>query len=341
MKDPSCLALLVAHLTKMIHDPVVPEFPPELADTEGLPALQEYLTSLRDILDAFGRGDFTMDIRLRGIVAGRLKKLQAGLLHLCWQIQQVAAGDFTQQVEFMGEFASSFNSMVEQLDSALTALRHKEEELTHLTSALQREVKQKAGALDALRQSEARFRYMAEHDPLTGVCNRRSFYDLAVMELQRAYKARKPCTLIIFDIDHFKLFNDTYGHLEGDAALRHVTQTITAGLRDQDILARYGGEEFVLLLPGVDVEGGIRSAERHRRNIMQKPVKTRLESVMVTVSLGLITVPANDTPVRNVAFLEKILNFADEALYVAKNSGRNRLKISGYGCPPPADLCPD
>lgn len=328
------MELLVAHLTKMLHDPVAPEIPPELANIEGLSALHDYIVSFRDLLDTFGRGDFSPDIRLRGIVAGRLKKLQASLLHLCWQIQQVAAGDFTQRVEFMGEFASSFNSMVEQLDSALTTLRHKEEELTRLTMALQREVGQKAEALEALRQSEARFRYMAEHDALTGVCNRRSFYDLAVMELQRSYEARQPCVLGMLDIDYFKRFNDTYGHLEGDAALRHVTQTIQAGLRDQDILGRYGGEEFVLLLPGTDRDGGIRSAERHRLDIMQSPIKTHVGSASITISMGLVYVSPDDTPVRNVAFLEKLLGFADEALYTAKNGGRNRLEISSY-----PDIC--
>ncbi|MCC8194422.1 MAG: GGDEF domain-containing protein, partial [Deltaproteobacteria bacterium] len=235
---------LVALVRKMIHDPVMPQIPPEFAEVEGLAAVHEQMSKLRDVLDAFSRGDFSPDVRLRGVIARRLKTLQASLLHLCWQIQQVANGDFTQRVDFLGEFASSFNSMVEQLDTALTSLRHKEEELTRLTLALQHEVEQKAEALEALSKSEARFRYMAEHDVLTGVCNRRSFYDLAVMELELARKERQPCGLMIFDLDHFKRFNDTYGHLDGDAALRHVTQTIKSELRKQDILGRYGGEEF-------------------------------------------------------------------------------------------------
>ena len=127
---------LVAFYHKMIHDPVMPEMPPEFAEVEGLADALERVSKLRNILDAFSRGDLSPDISLRGVIAGRLKALQANLLHLTWQIRQVADGDFSQRVDFMGEFSVSFNSMVEQLDAALTALS----------------------------KSEARFRYMAEHD---------------------------------------------------------------------------------------------------------------------------------------------------------------------------------
>lgn len=322
---------LVEYLNKCIHDPVMPEIPPELTDVEGLPALRDHVEKLRDILDAFSRGDFSSNIKLRGVIAGRLKNLQAGLLHLCWQCQQVAEGDFTQRVEFLGEFANSFNSMVEQLDSALTSLRHKEEELTRLTLALQREVGEKADALEALGKSEARFRYMAEHDALTGIYNRRSFYDLAVMELERARKESVPCALIIFDIDHFKRFNDTYGHLDGDAALRHVTGTVSHGLRDQDIFGRYGGEEFVLLLPDVGKSTGRNVAERLRNAVAASPVMTRTAGpATVTVSMGLVFVPPGGEDEVKVSHLEKYLGQADEALYQAKERGRNRLVVSPY-----------
>ncbi len=323
--------ILVGYLTKIFLDPVMPEMPPELADVRGLPALRDQLEQLRNLLDAFSRGDFSPSIHMRGAIAGRLKNLQAGLLHLSWQCQQVAEGDFSQRVEFLGEFAASFNSMVEQLDSALSALRQKEEELTRLTLALQHEVSQKAEAFEALSKSEARFRYMAEHDPLTGVCNRRSFYDLAVMELEQARREFLPCMLLIFDIDHFKRFNDTYGHLDGDAALRHVTNTIKHGLRDQDILGRYGGEEFVLLLPGVDKSMGESVAERLRHAVATSPVMTKTAGpATVTISIGLVFVPPEGEGEVKVTYLEKLLGHADEALYQAKALGRNRLMVSPY-----------
>lgn len=324
---------LLAYLRKLIDDPAVPELPPELAglsfaaDMEGL---RDHIIALRDILEAFSRGDFSPEIRVRGSMAGRLKTLQANLLHLCWQIQQVADGDFSQRVEFMGEFSAAFNSMVEQLDTALTALRHKEEELIRITEALQREVHQKAEALAALSKSEARFRYMAEHDALTGVYNRRSFYDMAVMDIDRARKNGQPCVLVMFDIDHFKNFNDTYGHLEGDAALRHVTQAAKAQLREQDLFGRYGGEEFILLLPNLDKKQGAAIAERVRAAVASTPVKTAAGPVTVTVSIGVVAVPPQSPDEPKVDYLEKLLSHADTALYAAKDGGRNRVIVSSY-----------
>ena len=322
------MELLVTLLHKMIHDPIMPEIPPELTEIEGIAPILEQMDLLREILNAFSRGDFSPDINLRGILAGRLKTLQANLLHLCWQIKQVSDGDFSQRVDFLGEFSTSFNSMVTQLDTALTSLRHKEEELTNLTSALQREVEEKAEALLALSRSESRFRHMAEHDALTGVCNRRSFYDLAVMELERARNARELCALMMFDIDHFKKFNDTYGHLEGDNALRHVTQTIKRELREQDIFGRYGGEEFVLLIPHIDTVAGKLVAERLRIAVCSSPVSPKtVGSASVSISVGVVFVPPDGEEIRKVSFLEKFLGFADGALYEAKNSGRNTYRV--------------
>lgn len=321
---------VLEHVTAMLHAPAVPSIPAAAADNHDLQKIHDYLAELRDILTNFSRGDLNKDIVLRGVVAGKLKALQANLLHLTWQIQQVAAGDFTQRVEFMGDYAMAFNSMVEQLDAALEALRAKEEELTKLTDALQHEVAQKDEALIALSKSEARFRYMAEHDPLTGVLNRRSFYDLAAMELDRALQSGHACSLVILDIDHFKRFNDTYGHLEGDAALRHVTETSQAALRQHDIIGRYGGEEFVMFFPRTTLEEGKTVAERVRTAIATAPVQTKTRPVPVTASLGLANVVAAHSKKKGVAFLEEVLDLADSSLYAAKNSGRNCLVASSY-----------
>ena len=323
-------AAIVEHIRKMLHDPEVPALPPELADMPELQDIHAYILELRQALAAFVRGEPSMDLHMRGIVAGKIKSLQANLLHLTWQIQRVAAGDFTQRVDFLGEFSTAFNSMVRQLDDAVTSLRHKEEELTRLTGALQDEIAQKAAALAALRKSEASFRYMAEHDALTGVLNRRSFFDMAVMELARAQQVGYYCSLAIFDIDKFKSFNDTYGHIEGDAALRHVTEVTKAGLRQDDIMARYGGEEFVVLSPLADKDVGRNVAERLRAAVARSPVRTKAGDVGVTVSVGLANIPPTEGGIRDVHFLEEVLRHADDALYAAKNSGRNCLVVSAY-----------
>lgn len=327
---PSATKLLVDYIHAMLHAPVPPAMPEGLADAEGLVKVHEYLLGLRQLLEDFAKGDLSGDIRLRGILAGRLKALQANLLHITWQIQQVAAGDFTQRVDFMGEFSVAFNSMVKQLDASRTGLLQKEEELTQLTMVLQDEVAQKGRALAALKESEASFRYMAEHDALTGILNRRSFYDVALMELKRAKMLGYHCALVIFDIDHFKQFNDTYGHLEGDQALKHVTNTIASGLRQGDIFARYGGEEFVCLLSLVNRPQGDVVIERLRKLIEESPVPTQHGDVSITASIGMVSIPPDFGELRDVAFLEEALSYADVALYEAKGGGRNRLVNSNY-----------
>lgn len=322
--------ILARHIENLLSSPVAPEMPPETDNYEKARAVHEYLTTLRSILDAFARGDLSGDIKLRGVVAGRLKALQANLLHLTWQIQQVAGGDFTQRVEFMGEYAAAFNSMVEQLDNALRALRSKEEALTGLTHALQTEVAEKAEALAALSKSEARFKHMAEHDALTGVLNRRSFYELAAVEFKRAEEKNYPCSLALIDIDFFKKLNDSYGHLEGDAALRHVTQTMTAALRHGGIIGRYGGEEFVVLLAGPDLDTAKKVAERLRVFVAESPLQTPKGPISMTISIGLAHVSPGHGKSREGSFCEFVLNIADEALYAAKHAGRNRLVAVHY-----------
>lgn len=329
--QPPSAKVVLEHIEKLLLSPVLPEIPPLAGDEcDKLRALHDHLVELRSVLDAFAKGYLSGDITLRGVIAGRLKALQANLLHLTWQIQQVAEGDFSQRVEFMGAYAAAFNSMVEQLDNALTSLRHKEEELTKLTEALQIEVAEKAEALAALRKSEAQFKHMAEHDALTGVLNRRSFYELASAEFKRAEEQGYPCSLALIDIDFFKKINDKYGHLEGDAALRHLTQTMEASLRHGGFVGRYGGEEFVVLLSGLDFDTAKKVAERLRKTVAESPLQTPKGTINMTISIGLAHVAPGHGHARDAAFFESVLNIADEALYTAKESGRNCLVVAPY-----------
>ena len=327
---PSTEKKLVEYIHTMLHAPEAPQVPTEISTIAGVPEAHEFLLQLRGVLDDFAKGDLSHDICLRGVLAGRLKALQANLLHITWQIQRVAAGDFTQRVDFMGDFSAAFNSMVEQLDASRTSVMQKEEELTRLTLALQDEVAQKGRALAALKESEASFRYMAEHDALTGILNRRSFEELALVELKRAKMMGYHCALALFDVDHFKKFNDTYGHIEGDRALKHVTGIIASGLRQGDIFARYGGEEFVGMLSLLNRPTGDVVIERLRKQLAKTPITTEKGDVFVTASVGMVIIPPNFGELRDVQFLKESLSYADAALYEAKESGRNRLIISSY-----------
>lgn len=160
-------------------------------------------------------------------------------------------------------------------------------------------------------------------DGLTGIPNRRRFDEALSTEWNRAVRYGSSLSLVMFDIDHFKLYNDTYGHLEGDECLKVVAKA-AAGVpkRSTDIVARWGGEEFVCLLPDTDVEMAGRIAEEVRKTIedLAIPHTSSLISDRVTVSVGVTTIiPDNNR--KPMVLMEQ----ADKALYQAKQSGRNRV----------------
>lgn len=151
-----------------------------------------------------------------------------------------------------------------------------------------------------------------DHDPLTGALTRAAFHRHA------AGLAGTPATLIICDIDHFKAFNDCYGHLAGDAALRHVVEVMGANCRKGDLIARFGGEEFLMLLPGTTLEEGGRVAERLCQSLRVTPVPVDGTDRPVTASFGVAAV-------RTARDLVTAISRADAALYAAKDEGRNRV----------------
>ncbi len=163
-------------------------------------------------------------------------------------------------------------------------------------------------------------------DALTGIPNRRAFMERIPMEFKRRTRGNKPLSIIMADIDHFKTFNDTYGHAAGDACLRTVAQVIKDTIkRPADFCARYGGEEFVVLLPDTTQEAAVLVAERIRTIVESMKIpneKTRPFSI-VTISLGVATASGNVTD-----SYEKALQQSDKALYIAKEKGRNRVEVA-------------
>lgn len=159
---------------------------------------------------------------------------------------------------------------------------------------------------------------LATTDPLTGVFNRRTFIELADQELARSRRSGTPLSLMILDLDHFKRVNDTYGHLAGDQVLIAFTRLIKDCVRRGDLVVRYGGEEFCVLLPGTTLAASTALAERIRTACAANALTER--SFKVTVSIG-VTAYAGDTGTT----LADLLARADEALYLAKDEGRNRV----------------
>ncbi len=161
-------------------------------------------------------------------------------------------------------------------------------------------------------------RQQASEDALTGLANRRMLDHQLATEMARARRERKPLSVIILDLDHFKRVNDSFGHAVGDEVLVHLSHILRAELRGADLPARSGGEEFCLLLPGIGADDAWRVAERIRQRVEANPtVLSDGRSVAVTVSLGVASLGDSDGA-------QSLLDRADRAMYQAKQSGRNR-----------------
>lgn len=173
--------------------------------------------------------------------------------------------------------------------------------------------------LVALSQKIDRLRADADLDSLTGLANRRRFRVALAREVERWRRYRVPCALLMVDIDHLKRINDQFGHPAGDAVIRQIAQTLKEVSRDNDTAARLGGEEFGLLLAGVDLQRAAAAAERLRAVLSGR----RVEGIgTVTVSIGVASCPENATSERT------LYSASDRALYVSKNSGRDRVSIA-------------
>ena len=170
-----------------------------------------------------------------------------------------------------------------------------------------------------LRQKIDQLRADADLDALTGLANRRRFRVALQREVERWRRYRIPCALLMLDIDHLKSINDRFGHPAGDIVIRQIAQTLKEVSRDNDTAARLGGEEFGLLLAGVDVERAAAAANRLRTVLSTKSVE---EVGTVTVSIGVAGCPENATSERT------LYSASDRALYVSKNSGRDRVSVA-------------
>jgi diguanylate cyclase (GGDEF)-like protein len=153
-------------------------------------------------------------------------------------------------------------------------------------------------------------------DVLTGIPNRRAYNHRVLEEFSRARRVGAPLSLLLIDVDHFKLYNDVFGHPAGDEAVYAVAQVLAAAIRPYDFLARYGGEEFVVLLPGTDQDRAVASAERLRQVVAAATIPHKA----MTISVGVATL-APDWDIEHLLFA------ADRGLYTAKRTGRNRVVV--------------
>jgi len=179
--------------------------------------------------------------------------------------------------------------------------------------------------LSQLARQNSELERLASTDALTGLTNRRRFLESLENERSRIERYGGALSLIMFDIDHFKKVNDTWGHAVGDAVLREIARAALQCLRKADIAARYGGEEFVILLPETELPGAALIASRLRHLVADTVIaQEQGPSLSVTLSVGVATLGPDESG-------EDLLNRADQAMYQAKNNGRNRVELSNNG----------
>ncbi len=157
-------------------------------------------------------------------------------------------------------------------------------------------------------------------DPLTGISNRRAFFEVSEELLKLTLRNKTTLSLMIIDIDFFKKVNDTYGHLIGDDVLKYVTKKIAFLIRKSDIFARFGGEEFIILLPNTEESGCYGLAQKIRTVIESTPYSGHSLKIPLTISIGV-------SQLKEEKLVRELIRRADEALYTAKRNGRNRVEI--------------
>lgn len=162
---------------------------------------------------------------------------------------------------------------------------------------------------------------LASEDYLTRIGNRRFFYEQSTREITRSARSEEPLTLLMLDIDHFKNTNDTYGHEVGDVVLQKIANICKESVRSIDIVGRIGGEEFAILLLDTDYEGSNIAAERIRQNVANASIESHGNKLKTTISIGAVTFWGDSKTI------DTRLRHADEALYRAKNLGRNRVEF--------------
>jgi diguanylate cyclase len=209
----------------------------------------------------------------------------------------------------------------EQVKVIVDQLAKSTREMREINKALEERLTLSKSEISNLQQSLEAIRAESLTDPLTGLGNRKYFDHMIEIAVQTALADGEPLSLLMFDIDHFKSFNDSYGHLTGDQVLRLVGMSLKQTIKGQDITARYGGEEFAVVLPNTALRQALTVADHIRRAVMAKELKKKSTGEIlgrVTISVGVSMLkPGDDT--------DSLIERADACLYAAKRNGRNRV----------------
>jgi len=220
---------------------------------------------------------------------------------------KVAGGDL--EVDVPVSSRSEVGYLTEVFNDMVARLRQGREELASIN--------------ETLREKNVELHEISITDSLTKLYNRKHLMETLDKEVSRSQRHSHSFSLLVIDIDHFKKYNDTYGHLAGDEALRRLASVFKECIRSSDYAARYGGEEFIIMLPEIGPEQGVEAAERIRHKVAEEIFNSDGESIKVTISVGVASFPENGEDA------ESVIRNADAALYEAKELGRNRVVLAG------------
>jgi two-component system cell cycle response regulator len=179
-----------------------------------------------------------------------------------------------------------------------------------------------------LVEARENMRFKATHDALTSLFNRGVIMELLGREISRSRRERVPTAILLCDVDHFKMINDTHGHLIGDEVLQEAARRLLLSVRSYDYVGRYGGEEFLIILNNCDPVSAPRRAEEIRRSLSDTPVHTSIGPLLVTMSMGV-----HQTENWGIQSVEELLHQVDSAMYAAKAAGRNRISFTKVETP--------
>ncbi len=216
--------------------------------------------------------------------------------------------------------AERLDILTVQLQAFREAEQQRNQAAEHQIAELTRRLRELEQESEDLRQRLRLAHHQALHDPLTGLPNRQAVDERLAQEFARWRRFGEPFSLLLWDVDHFKRINDRFGHPAGDKALKVVAQVLCQGIREVDFVGRYGGEEFLMLLPETGRDGALKLAEKLRQAVKECGFNSRGKPVPITISCGLTQVREGDTP-------ESLVERADQALYEAKEGGRDRCVV--------------
>lgn len=256
---------------------------------------------------------------LNDLIRNELRKILGAVIgNIDTTNKQYSASE--SQLEFINESLTPSLSGTE-VEKIVNQVRHEVQILESTNTSFKDQLDQATDEINQLKDQLEQYRKEAIKDPLTRIDNRRGFEQKLQSAINKAYEDGTSLCLIIADIDHFKIINDTHGHLVGDNVLRMVAATMKESVKGRDSVARIGGEEFAIILPDTPLEGATKLADDMRISFEKYDLKKKKTGE----SLGKITLSFGVTEYKRGEVTDDFVNRADKALYQSKNTGRNRI----------------